>query len=220
MLIIQCKTQLENNYRNISKVIFDNCHMHIVIQTMDTETAKFYNQFIAKKTIISHSYSDKNKSSTEKGIDLFGTDELLKMPLNEAIVIYSKENPMKTKFIPMWKVESYLTGMVPNIINMPMTNQEFTSKYFFDLTSFTKNNVVNNLVTLNELSEELNTGSLISQKNELFERLDELIEEEKFHSTRKLKEEITKIWIEIDDINLVIKKSILNTQNKSSEKSD
>ncbi|WHQ37363.1 VirD4-like conjugal transfer protein, CD1115 family [Spiroplasma sp. SV19] len=206
-LVIQSRTQLNTNYKEAAETILDNCHMHIIIQTMNAKTAEYYSKFVGKKTIESYSYSNKNKQSQEKGIELISSDQVMKFEKNEGIVIYTNENPLRTKFIPMWEVDDYPIGAVPDIDKIPMTDDEFANNYFFDLSDCVKENKIE---SSNELVEEkLTVKDLQKQKIDLVTLLEDLLEEEKFHSSREIKEQIKAVRIQIDEISVQIKSLVI-----------
>jgi len=104
-LIIQELKQLENKYNKaIADIIFANCNLHIFLQTMNLETARYYSDIIGDATVLQISTSGKGKSKSEsetlKGHPLILASDAMCLTKNHAIVFYAKENPVKTIFIP------------------------------------------------------------------------------------------------------------------------
>ena len=83
--------------------------MHIFLQTMDIETAKYYSEIIGERTIVSKSRSNqvllekKQASGTRSlsGVSLIKPADLMQLPTGHAVVVYSKEKPLKAKLMPM-----------------------------------------------------------------------------------------------------------------------
>jgi len=104
-LVIQAFSQLETKYNKaIANVIFANCSLHIFLQTMNLETAKKYSEMIGQKTLLKVSVSGKGKNqSPQANLDhtnLISASELIQLPNNEAIVVYSQQLPAKVKLLP------------------------------------------------------------------------------------------------------------------------
>ena len=172
LLIIQDKPQLVSKYgEDMAQSINNNCSMHIFLQTMDNKTASYYSDMIGERTVVSKSISTssstkgKNDSSTTsvREAKLITPGDLRSLPPGEGIVIYSKEKPFKAKFIPMWKSQNYIKGCVDPSISIPITDNEFKEKYYYDLAS-------NNINLNNKLNSIINKYSN-DDSNDKLERL-------------------------------------------------
>lgn len=151
LLIIQDKPQLIDKYgENIAKTINNNCSMHIFLQTMDLETAKYYSEIIGDKTIITktrnngllNKYKSNSSTSSLNYVALIKPTDLMQLKKEEAIIIYSKEKPAKGKLFPMWKSKTYINGSIVNKLNIPLSDIQFSNNYiYFDI--FDKHNKVN-----------------------------------------------------------------------------
>lgn len=134
-LIIQELKQLEQKYNKaIADIIFANCSLHIFLQTMNLETARYYSEIIGDTTVLQISTSGKGKSKSEsetlKGHPLILASDAMKLAKNHAIIFYAKENPAKTSFIPWYQNHS-----LPKLkdTNKPLTLINFTADYYYDI---------------------------------------------------------------------------------------
>lgn len=111
---------------------------------------------IGERTVVSKSISTssstkgKNDSSSTsvREAKLITPGDLRSLSPGEGIVIYSKEKPFKAKFIPMWKSQNYIKGCVDTSISIPITDNEFKEKYYYDLASNNSNlnNKLNSII--------------------------------------------------------------------------
>lgn len=134
-LVIQDFTQLETKYNKaIANVIFANCSLHIFLQTMNLETAKKYSEMIGQKTLLKISVSGKGKNqSPQANLDhtnLISVSELIQLPNNEAIVVYSQQLPAKVKLLPWYQAKPYYHGQIQDKVNLTLIN--FYPKYYYD----------------------------------------------------------------------------------------
>ncbi|AHF60823.1 hypothetical protein P344_02250 [Spiroplasma mirum ATCC 29335] len=144
VLIIQDKPQLVDKYgENMARTINNNCSMHIFLQTMDIETAKYYSEIIGERTIVSKSRSNqvllekKQASGTRSlsGVSLIKPADLMQLPSGHAVVVYSKEKPLKAKLMPMWKSPCYAMGKVADQESVPLTDEIFGKDYVYILSA-------------------------------------------------------------------------------------
>ncbi|MGL5268552.1 MAG: type IV secretory system conjugative DNA transfer family protein [Spiroplasma sp.] len=134
-LIIQELKQLENKYNKaIADIIFANCSLHIFLQTMNLETARYYSEIIGDTTVLQISTSGKGKSKSEsetlKGHPLILASDAMKLSKNHAIVFYAKENPAKTSFIP-WYQNHSLSELKTD--SKPLNLINFSEEYYYDI---------------------------------------------------------------------------------------
>lgn len=140
-LIIQDLQQLKDKYGSeVANIIFTNCSLHIFLQTMDLATAEKYSNMIGETTVLQVSMNGKGetKSKSEKlsGHPLILASDLIKLSINQAIILYAKENPFKGNLMP-W----YLINREPKqskIINKKLKLINFEEKYYYDIKKMNK----------------------------------------------------------------------------------
>jgi len=135
-LIIQDIQQIIVKYgKEIASIIFANCSLHIFLQTMDYETANRYAQMLGEQTVLQISTSgqgaSKSQSTTLKGHQLISAADLMQLPIQQAIIFYSKENPAKTHLLPWWKISNSKSSQSANHKNLELIN--FKQDYYYDI---------------------------------------------------------------------------------------
>lgn len=105
-IIVQAKGQVEHLYgENQADTIINNCATMVYLGTNDKKTMEYFSMRAGKQTITQRSqsktYSYHNGSSSEseqhQGRDLLTPDEITKIPLDETLVYYSRQNVFRDK---------------------------------------------------------------------------------------------------------------------------
>ncbi len=163
LLIVQELSQIEEKYgKNNATSILAGCGLKIYLLASEKQTLNYFSDlfgsttFNSKTTSISKNNNKENVSFSESEVEkkLVSVDELKSNNFGEGYLIYSRDLPAKTSFVPVYNDNYFNIGMAEEeIINYYHKDDEF---FNYDISSVKFNKKLNKIQKNNKFNDKIN----------------------------------------------------------------